>query len=347
MQQASGGGHGGNPPLAEVLRLGMPSIVFALIVAAAAIFSFTPRALPDFPPTQLDPSQILVTDVTRVGSRYLVVGERGRILHADQPDGPWQEAERAVARGSTLTAVHAVDDDLVFALGHDLWILRSEDGGRHWDEVHFDEEFTEPLLSLAATPDGSRLVAVGGFGQYLVSEDAGRSWSNETHEAAADWHLNDIVRGPDGTMLIAGEGGMVLRSRDNAQSWERLPVDYHGSLFGALALGGDAWLVFGMRGNAFRTDDGGDSWHTVDTGTSNTLFGGYHLADGLVVLVGAMNTVLRSDSRLQDFVPVKESRKGALSAVLLTDDGELLVGGENGLSHLRLPEADATAGGAS
>src|SRR3546814_1200789 len=89
---------------------GWPALVLTLIVAAAAIYAFSPRPAPPFAPTEVHPDGVLIDGLARDGDRLLAVGEQGNILYADSVKGPWHEAKVEPQRGSTLTKVKFLDD---------------------------------------------------------------------------------------------------------------------------------------------------------------------------------------------------------------------------------------------
>ncbi|MHA7833357.1 MAG: WD40/YVTN/BNR-like repeat-containing protein, partial [Algiphilus sp.] len=203
----------------------------------------------------------------------------------------------------------------------------------------------EPLLDIAATPDGERLVAIGGFGQYLVSDDGGDSWQSRQVEAFSGSHLNDLLVAETGTMLIAAERGLMLRSRDRGETWSALDFDYPGSMFGGMHLGGTDWLVFGMRGHAFLSRDDGDTWQALDTGIEDSVFDGVQLDDGRVVLVGSMQTVVIAEPGEWRFTRVIPTKQGTFSTVLPLSDDRILVGGEPGAHVVNLADGSITPAG--
>lgn len=311
-----------------------PAYAVAAIVAAAAVYSFSPRTYPPAPATAVHPDDLLVTQIARRGARWLSGGEQGRILVAAQAQGPWHEAKVTPQRGSNFNDVLFVSDTVALAVGHESWIVRSEDGGETWSEVLFDAERSEPLLALAGPYDG-KLFAVGGFGQYLTSVDEGKTWERATHEALGDRHLNDLTRLTDGTLVIAGERGLLAFSCDGGASWDALPDIYAGSFFGALALEDNGLLVYGMRGNAFVTQDR-NTWVQAAVPGGISLFGGAVENDGSIVLVGENDTVLRSTDGGKNFVVAAVGARSRLIAVVPVEGQGWLVAGEAGVS-LRKP----------
>lgn len=327
-----------------------PAAVMALLVLSAAAYSFSPRPLPPFPETVVKADGLLLNSIAERGDRMVAVGELGHILIADDPQGPWREAEVSPQRGSTLTRVIFIDDEQLIAVGQDGWILRSTDRGEHWTEVNFEEDITEPLLAISG-PHNGRLHAVGGFGLYRISDDLGQTWTASTintipdedappvdtsnpfammDQGIGDRHLNAFIALQDGRLMLAGESGVLARSDDGGENWEELESIYPGSFFGALALPDNGVLVFGMRGHVFRSLDGGDSWQASEVPEDISLFGGAVQNDGRIVLVGGSDTLIVSEDGGQHFKAMGDGGRSLLADVLPIDGG-WLTAGEAGL----------------
>ncbi|MGH8430740.1 MAG: WD40/YVTN/BNR-like repeat-containing protein, partial [Solimonas sp.] len=296
----------------------------------------------------------------------------------DVKKGGWHEARVDKPRGSTLTQVLPVEGALI-AVGHDSWILRSEDRGETWTEVNFSTESSDPLLGIAG-PYDHKLYAFGSFGLFMVSEDGGKTWKRETltEEAGAepapapppaaeadpyadpfanfqaekasgigDRHLNAMTRAPDGSLWLVGERGLLAHSTNGGQSWKAQPEIYAGAFFGVLALPSRALLVYGMRGNAFYSADQGRTWKKSQIPEALSLFGGTTTIQREVVLVGASNAVFVSGDGGVSFRRVSSSEQKGIAAVLPLDSGEILTAGEGGIALRDLnppPPAAATQG---
>ena len=316
---------------------GWPALLLAVIVALAAVYSFSHRPLPPFPQTATRPDGLLVTGLAQSGERTVAVGELGRILIADSPNGPWREAVVKPQRGSTFTRVIFTDADTAIAVGHDGWIVRSTDRGQTWNEVVFDPERGEAVLGVAG-PFGGKLYAYGAFGQYLVSDDNGVNWRHERHAAIGDRHLSAMTQAADGSLLIVGETGLMVRSADQGQTWARLPEIYKGSFYGVQRLPDDTLLVFGMRGNAFISRDNGSTWtrSRIDGGLS--LYDAVIDPDGAVILVGENSTVFRSTDSGASFRQILEGDRKRYASVLPLAQGKgWLVAGEAGIAVQTMP----------
>lgn len=341
-----------------------PGWVVAALVIACAIYSFSPRPEPEFVASGLKSDRVLLNDAARAGTRLVAVGERGTILVADDPRGPWRQPNIDQDRGSALTRVMFLNNSVAIAVGHDSWILRTQDQGNNWKEVAFNPERSEPLLGLAGPYDG-KLYAFGAFGQFLVSRDSGVSWQREElveegggakpaqqqviddplamFETAGDIgsglngsHLNAMVRAGDGALILVGERGLIARSTNGGASWRVQPGIYSGSFYGILVLTGGRLIIHGMRGHVFYSDDHGRSWKPSQVPVANSLFGGTSMPGGDIVLTGASNTLLLSRDNGVSFTRVSEKGPHGWADLMAFDNRELLKVGEGGLSLVSL-----------
>jgi len=361
----------GSPRSAAVMA-GWPAYLFVLLVLGAALYAFSPRPIPPFPATRLQPDQMLVTGLAQQGSRMIAVGEQGHIFYRAAAAGNagsdrWREATITPARGSTLTQVMFVGKDVAIAVGHDAWIVRSSDGGKTWNEVAYDPQLAQPLFGVAGPYDG-QLIAYGAFGLLMTSADLGKTWQTRTftitsatdaakgvkpkpvdpnadpfanytgaHSDLANHHLYGLTRLDDGSLLLAGERGLLARSTDGGRNWVELPSIYKGSFFGVLRPTPHSVLVYGMRGHAFLSLDDGKTWRASVIPKVVSLFGGTVLADGRVVLVGEQDSVLVSGDGGARFTLDAIADSGTFDAVLPDGDTALLAAGIHGLQHLKLP----------
>lgn len=342
----------------------LPAWLMTAIVLAAAVFAFSPRSAPPFAPTQVHPDGLLVTGLVRNGNRFLAAGEQGQILVADSAKGPWHSATVTPQRGSTFTQIGFFGGQLAFAVGHDGWLVRSEDNGESWKEVSFNPELSDPLMGVAGPYDG-KFYAFGAFGLLMTSEDQGKTWQKkEIVEAVdpkaapaaavaevdpnadpfanfqagggmSDRHLNAMVRLPSGALMLAGERGLMLRSEDQGATWTKLPDIYSGSFYG-LTLTPGGVLVYGMRGNAFFSADSGKTWVKSEVPLAVSLFGAAITPRQEVVLVGENNSIFISKDSGRHFKLSSEGGHERLVAVVPLENGEFLTAGEPGI-HLRQP----------
>jgi photosystem II stability/assembly factor-like uncharacterized protein len=110
-------------------------------------------------------------------------------------------------------------------------VLRSLDGGRHWNYAATD--LRRSFFSIARAAD--RFIAVGEKGLVRFSTDGGSTW---TAPAAGDLpavfsFLRDLDFDAAGKVgYMVGRGGMILRSDDEGRRWRSvLPPQKTGRVF--------------------------------------------------------------------------------------------------------------------
>ncbi len=305
-------------------------IAVSLIVAVAGIFAFSHRDTPSLGPRQIPVDNMNLTSIVQTDAGLVTAGELGHILISSDQGNSWQQASLSQQRHALITRLHFTDDRHGLAIGHEGWILKTEDGGRHWKEVAFNPG-SEPLLSINRLPSGVWM-AIGAFGQALVSNDNGNSWSSMPPPNGTDWHLNNLLPSKDHTTwLIVGEAGTLFRSTDGGQSWETIPEFYNGSFYGGLNLGGDTWVVYGMRGNIFRSVDNGQSWESVGGELQASLFTHSVLDNGDILLGGQGGALLLSEDQGRSFRFLHKSGRMSVTDITRLDDDRLLLSSDAGL----------------
>ena len=306
----------------------------------------------------------LLLDGQAIGTTIVVVGERGHILISEDQGASWRQ--QPVPTRATLTSVFFVDPANGWAAGHDGIVLRTRDGGRHWQKVYADTEDERPILDLwFHDPDHG--LAVGAYGLTMTTEDGGENWepldfnpailkvdgSNpddapteepEEESWGIDFHLNQIAATTSGRIFIAAEAGNLYRSDDGCRSWVSLPSPYEGSFYGILPLTKTSLLAFGLRGHLFRSEDAGINWTPIDSGTQATLNDGILLRDGRIVLAGLAGTLLISSDGGHSFELFAQADRAGIARVLQADDGSLILIGEQGAKRLDLPGRTKEAG---
>lgn len=232
-------------------------------------------------------------DITLAGQRLVAVGERGHVLLSDDQGRQWRQAQ-AVPTRTTLTALHAVDAQTLWAVGHGGVMLRSTDAGEHWTLVFGKAEGSDVFLSIRVEADG-RGLAVGGFGLALATRDGGASWKRQELVAGevGERHLNRVFTAGASTWLIAAEGGQVLRSEDRGEHWLAVKTPYAGSLWSGAAVPGGL-LACGMRGNIVRSLDDGRSWTHQAIAGAGSLTAIARRGDAVLAMVGVDGTLVTS-----------------------------------------------------
>lgn len=274
-------------------------------------------------------SESLLLGAAKAGANLLVVGERGHVLRSTDQGKSWQQI--VVPTQATLTAVTFVNALHGWAVGHDLTILKTADGGVSWHLVHQDMDEQPPLLTVLFL-DQNNGFALGAYGTFLETDDGGATWE-QRWISADDFHFNAITAVGD-HLFIAAEAGMVYRSDDQGETFVELTPDYSGSFFGLLPLDGTSLLLFGLRGHLFRSDDLGENWQQLPTATEAGLTTGLKLKDGTLLIAGLSGALLVSTDQGHNFSSRQDPDRKGFSQLFETSSGNVFAVGDFGVSSL-------------
>jgi photosystem II stability/assembly factor-like uncharacterized protein len=274
------------------------------------------------------------------GKIVLATGDDGTILRSTD-DGVHWSVVPAPTR-ATLTRLFMQPGGPDYAVGFDATILQSDDNGLHWARQFSDDHADNPLFGIAALPDGAAL-AVGGFGHAYVAASGGGTWRPQpVLSADDDFHLNDLLRVDSRRLLLVGESALVMVSDDSGAHWQHMNVPAQGSLFGAVIVSPQSWLLFGLRGHLLATDDSGLHWRSIDSGTTAELLGGTKLRDGRVVVVGNRGAAVLLDAALRTARLLRVDSHANFADCLQMQSGTVLAAGDSGLTILTMPPVVAT-----
>ncbi|OEY66329.1 WD40/YVTN/BNR-like repeat-containing protein [Marinobacter sp. X15-166B] len=306
------------------------SYSFCLLVAALVLFAFSPRGAEEENSEPLNLGRVQINDLVAVNGRLIAVGERGTIVVSEDNGQNWQVTHRDGEIPVTLTDITALTDQVLLAVGHDSVILRSEDAGLSWELIERDSELGEPLLG-SWSADGQNVYVYGSFGKFWLSADAGRTFEPQELPIYGE-HLSAMAGDEDKTRIIVGEMGLVLRSFDGGDAWEKLDPFYNGSLFGVAHLHGTRWVAYGMRGHVFFSGDDGDSWTQVNVGGELPLYGHAVASSGkqmLIVGTAGFLVIMNDEGELLETGSI--GGLGTLTSAVILPDGEIFVAGQRGL----------------
>jgi photosystem II stability/assembly factor-like uncharacterized protein len=309
------------------LRFTLTALSLGLAMTAGAVMAQADEASAAAAPISAELAPLahtqLLTGVARAGEQLVAVGIRGHILRS--ADGErWEQVVAPV--NSLLTAVTFIDAQQGWAVGHDAVVLHTADGGRTWTLQHFQPDLNKALLDVLFL-DAQHGFAVGAYGLLLETRDGGKQWTQVEGEIVEEQlHFNALTRLGDGSLLLIGEEGMMARSEDQGQHWQRLQSPIGSSQFAVLAEGERGALIAGLRGNVYRTADvQSGNWTKVDTGDVQSVFGLTALPGGDVAMAGLNASLLRldRDSKVQR-LSLDAPAAGTADSVKSSDSGQEL-----------------------
>ncbi len=284
-------------------------------------------------PAPLAPKSLLLA-VAKAGDRLVAVGDRGHVLLSSDQGRTWTQS--VVPARAMLTGVSFPDARHGWAVGHDGVILATTDGGQTWKRQDTGRDLETVYLDVLFR-DAANGFAVGAYGKFMVTTDGGQTWT-AAHPSDDEVHYNRLTTGSDGTLYLAGEGGLLLLSKDGGKQWVRSEVPYDGSFFGALPLDNNRVIVYGLRGHILRSEDQGASWTDESNQLQVLIMSGVRLATGRIVLAGQGGNFFVSRDRGVTFDHWKPADFGtSVAAVIDAGDGALLTVGEAGAVRVPMP----------
>jgi len=141
-------------------------------------------------------------------------------------------------------------------------------------------------------------------------------------------------------IFIAGEQGLLLRSTDAGQRFERIGLPYGGSFF-ALARTGRHAVVAGLGGNAFHSGDNGASWQRLAVPVPASITA-VRAQDGKFFMTNQAGMVLTAKAGMGTALPLQIPHQGPLNDVLPQPDGAIVAVGMAGAMHLARPATNTS-----
>ena len=292
-------------------------------------------------------SRVFLLAAAKAGQRVVTVGERGIVLYSDDQGESWRQANVPVQ--FTLTSVAFANEKTGWATGHDLLILKTEDGGENWAIQNFMPEEDVPLLYLLVKNE-KEVFAVGGRGNLFRTKDGGQTWNKEIlyTEDELDAHLFFVGKAPNGKMYISGEAGNMFRSDDGGETWYQLLMPllgddqgwgveeteerdpdllpyfgpYIGSYFGMLFHPQGRIIAYAMLGKAFASDDEGKTWKRLQTNQEKSFIDAMTLSDGSILMAGLGGMLVKSDDLGESFEDLSEKDKISIHGMVPLGDGK-------------------------
>ncbi|WP_338759558.1 YCF48-related protein [Massilia sp. METH4] len=315
------------------------------------------------------PGNAYLTGLAQAGKRLVGVGERGIIVLSDDGGTTWRQAKSPTS--VTLAAVQFPTPTQGWAVGHYGVILHSADGGESWtrqlDGMQAAQLALADAQSRSAPGDDGRYLAeakrlvadgadkpflgvhfadarngfaVGAYNLAFRTRDGGKTWQPwlSRLDNARGNHLY-AVQAARNAVYIAGEQGVLLRSLDDGERFERLDTGYKGSFF-ALAVRGAEVVLAGLRGNAFRSADRGDTWEklVVPVPVSITALG--RRLDGTLLLANQAGQLLATTGSTAAMVPLPTGGLPPLNDIVVQPDGSIVAASMFGA--IRLPALPPT-----
>ncbi len=278
-----------------------------------------------------------------------VVGHDGVVLHTEDGGETWKKQLDGTQIGQMVydQVKHMVktNSDLLSDQESGLTEEEREEMEITAEDLDFflkDVEFfmeqgpAQPLMDVWFKNEKEGII-IGAFGFILSTKDGGKTWQPILDRIDNLGNtLYAITRSGD-DLFISGEAGILYRSEDFGQSWQRLESPYDGTFFGIVGDPSGGFVsAFGMAGHIFNSTDRGETWTPSETNQGELLFGGAFLSDGSFCVVGRNGVILRSIDRGKTFTPLANRYRGPGMAIVELQKDVLAVVGLTGASRIEI-----------
>lgn len=265
----------------------------------------------------------------------------------------------------------AVAGKAVVAVGERGHILRSNDGGRSWQQVPVPASATLTAVYFADERHGW---AVGHDEVIVRTDDGGLTWQRTHFEPATQKPLLDVWFADEANGLAVGAYGTIYASTDGGRTWTLRPfqpvqaqsgpkksaaaaedefvdeadlgTEFHlnaivRSQTGALYLGGEA-------GHLYRSDDLGLTWRELPSPYDGSFYGLLPLDGEALLAFGLRGNLFRSVDGGQTWTAVESGTTQMLTSAVRAGSrvvvtglaGTLLVSDDAGVSFRHTQQDD-------
>lgn len=183
--------------------------------------------------------------------RGFAVGAYGALLETSDGGQHWQDVAERLDNPDQLhlNAITQVKDAGLFIVGEQGGMFRSSDDGQTWSKVQGPYEGS--LFGVIGTAQPRTLLAYGLRGNLVRSTDFGDTWQAielKAERGPLEFGLASATLLEDGSLVLVGNGGSVLRSTDDGQSFSVHNRSDRIALAGVSGLAGGGLLLVGQGG---------------------------------------------------------------------------------------------------
>jgi len=201
-------------------------------------------------------------DVTFLDAQHgFAVGAYGALLETRDGGQHWQDIAERLDNADQLhlNGIAVIKEAGLFIVGEQGSMFRSSDNGQTWAKV--EGPYEGSLFGVIGTAKPHTLLAYGLRGNLFRSTDFGDSWQPIELKAARgnlEFGLASATLLDDGSLALVGNGGSVLRSVDDGQTFSVYNRADRIALAGVSGLANGGLLLVGQGGVHLATAEGAD-----------------------------------------------------------------------------------------
>jgi len=189
------------------------------------------------------------------------VGAYGALLTTTDGGKHWEDVSDRLDNEDQyhLNAIASVKDAGLFIVGEQGSMFRSADGGETWEKL--EGPYEGSLFGVIGTAQPNTLLAYGLRGNLFRSTDFGTTWEPVELKAARgalEFGLSGGTLLDDGTLVIVGNGGSVISSKDDGETFSVFNRPDRISVSAVTAAGNGNLILAGQGGVRATTPNGAE-----------------------------------------------------------------------------------------
>jgi len=190
------------------------------------------------------------------------VGAYGSLMETTDGGKHWEDASDRLDNEDQyhLNAITAVKDAGLFIVGEQGSMFRSADWGLTWEKL--EGPYEGSLFGVIGTAQPSTLLAYGLRGNLYRSTDFGSNWEQvelKAERGDLEFGLSGGTLLDDGSIVIVGNGGSVIRSSDNGETFKVVNRADRISVSAVTAAGNGNLVLAGQGGVRVTSPNGTES----------------------------------------------------------------------------------------
>ena len=191
----------------------------------------------------------------------LAVGAYGALIATDDGGKTWADVSDRLDNEDQfhLNAIAHIKDAGLFIVGEQGSMFRSSDDGQTWEKL--EGPYEGSLFGVISTAQPQTLLAYGLRGNLYRSTDFGSTWEQVELPAARgalEFGLSGATLLDDGSLVVVGNGGSVVVSHDDGQTFSVFNRPDRISLSSVTAAGNGNLILAGQGGVRVATATGAE-----------------------------------------------------------------------------------------
>ncbi|MDN4543757.1 YCF48-related protein [Pseudomonas sp. C32] len=190
------------------------------------------------------------------------VGAYGALLETTDGGKHWEDVSDRMDNEDQyhLNAIAAVKDSGLFIVGEQGSMFRSADWGQTWEKL--EGPYEGSLFGVMGTAQPSTLLVYGLRGNLYRSTDFGSNWEQvelKAERGDLEFGLSGSTLLDDGSIVIVGNGGSVIRSSDDGETFKVVNRADRISVSAVTAAGNGNLVLAGQGGVRVTSPNGTES----------------------------------------------------------------------------------------